>query len=72
MEEKYATNDVSEIPYTNTPKLVDSLAKYEITKVSCGLIHTVAFSRDPAVCFSWGNNSHGQLGRQSNSLVNPP
>lgn len=63
-----------EIPFVSTPKLVESLAKHNISKVACGLNHAVAIEKDSGVCFSWGCGSHGQLARpQSEKLpCNPP
>ena len=65
---------IDEIPFANTPKLVDSLSKHSIKKVSCGLNHAVAITSDTGICYTWGCGSHGQLGRTSNSTLNlnPP
>ena len=65
---------IDEIPYANTPKLVDCLSKHAIKKVSCGLNHAVAITKDSGLCYTWGCGSHGQLGRTSNSTLNlnPP
>ena len=63
-----------EIPFASTPKLVESLAKHSIKRISCGLNHAVAVTKDTGLCYSWGCGSHGQLGRASNNTlnVNPP
>ena len=65
---------IDEIPFANTPKLVDCLTKHNIKKVSCGLNHAVAITKDTGLCYTWGCGSHGQLGRMSNSTLNlnPP
>jgi len=55
----------SQVPFVNTPKLVETLSKFQITKVTCGLIHAVAIEGSTGTCFSWGSNSHGQLGRHT-------
>uniref|UniRef100_G3SQ72 HECT and RLD domain containing E3 ubiquitin protein ligase family member 6 n=1 Tax=Loxodonta africana TaxID=9785 RepID=G3SQ72_LOXAF len=44
-----------------TPMKVKALAGIKIIQVSCGHYHSLALSQDGQV-FSWGNNSHGQLG----------
>ena len=61
-------------PFSSTPKLVESLAKHAIKKVSCGLNHVVAVTQETGLCYSWGCGSHGQLGRASNNTLNlnPP
>ncbi|XP_007949902.1 probable E3 ubiquitin-protein ligase HERC6 [Orycteropus afer afer] len=43
------------------PKKVNILAGIKIIQVSCGHYHSLALSQDGQV-FSWGKNSHGQLG----------
>ena len=48
-----------QVPFVNTPKLVETLSKFQITKVACGLIHAVAIESSTGTCFSWGSNSHG-------------
>ncbi|KAJ7552392.1 hypothetical protein O6H91_06G053900 [Diphasiastrum complanatum] len=54
-----------------TPECVKGLGGYFISRVACGNEHVLALAisqpsgerlSDGAVCFSWGNNSHGQLG----------
>ncbi|XP_053459856.1 probable E3 ubiquitin-protein ligase HERC6 [Nycticebus coucang] len=44
-----------------TPKKVTALTGIKIIQVSCGHYHSLALSEDSQV-FSWGKNSHGQLG----------
>ncbi|XP_019488804.1 PREDICTED: probable E3 ubiquitin-protein ligase HERC6 [Hipposideros armiger] len=44
-----------------TPKKIKALADIKIIQVSCGHYHSLALSGDGQV-FSWGKNSHGQLG----------
>ena len=62
------------MPFASTPKLVESLARHAIKKVSCGLNHAIAVTVNSGLCYSWGCGSHGQLGRQSNKSfnLNPP
>lgn len=63
-----------DVPFASTPKLIETLAKHVIKKVSCGLNHAVAVTEESGLCYSWGCGSHGQLGRASNSQLNlnPP
>ncbi|XP_014643409.1 PREDICTED: probable E3 ubiquitin-protein ligase HERC6 [Ceratotherium simum simum] len=44
-----------------TPKKIKTLTDIKIIQVSCGDYHSLALSEDGQV-FSWGKNSHGQLG----------
>ncbi|XP_006143352.1 probable E3 ubiquitin-protein ligase HERC6 [Tupaia chinensis] len=44
-----------------TPQKIKALAGIKIIQVSCGYYHSLALSEDGQV-FSWGKNSHGQLG----------
>ena len=57
--------DFENQPFVNTPKLVECLSRNQITKVACGLIHSIAIEKNGS-CFTWGSNSHGQLGRYTN------
>ncbi|XP_043827226.1 probable E3 ubiquitin-protein ligase HERC6 [Dromiciops gliroides] len=47
------------------PKQIGDLSKVKIIQVSCGHYHSVALAQDGKV-FSWGKNSHGQLGLGQN------
>ncbi|CAH0477266.1 unnamed protein product [Peronospora belbahrii] len=47
--------------HQHTPQLVLSLSNQVITKVACGLYHTVAITVGGAV-YSFGKNDYGQLG----------
>jgi len=49
------------LPFANTPQLVDSLATYHITQVSCGWNHTAVVTKDGS-CYTWGQGDFGQLG----------
>ena len=62
------------LPFASTPKLIECLVKHQIKKVSCGLNHAVAVTKETGLCYSWGCGSHGQLGRASNNTLNlnPP
>ncbi|KAF6371812.1 HECT and RLD domain containing E3 ubiquitin protein ligase family member 6 [Rhinolophus ferrumequinum] len=55
-----------------TPKKIKTLAGIKIIQVSCGSYHSLALSEDAQV-FSWGKNSHGQLGlgKDSPSQASP-
>ncbi|XP_043726684.1 probable E3 ubiquitin-protein ligase HERC6 isoform X1 [Cervus elaphus] len=46
---------------TFIPKKIKTLAGIKIIQVACGHYHSLALSKDGQV-FSWGQNSHGQLG----------
>ncbi|XP_054846376.1 probable E3 ubiquitin-protein ligase HERC6 [Eublepharis macularius] len=43
------------------PKKIDGLSTFEIIQVACGHYHSIALAKDGRV-FSWGQNTHGQLG----------
>ncbi|XP_067413265.1 probable E3 ubiquitin-protein ligase HERC6 [Emydura macquarii macquarii] len=43
------------------PKKIDGLSALRIIQVTCGHYHSMALAQDGRV-FSWGQNSHGQLG----------
>lgn len=43
------------------PRLVISLRDKQIIKICCGQAHTLALS-SPGIIYSFGDNSHGQLG----------
>ncbi|KAM6220949.1 putative E3 ubiquitin-protein ligase HERC6 [Rhynchocyon petersi] len=58
-EGQLGTGEFKEISVT--PKKVLGLADIKIIQVSCGHYHSLALSQDGQV-FSWGKNSHGQLG----------
>jgi alpha-tubulin suppressor-like RCC1 family protein len=47
--------------HQHTPQLVDSLSSHVVTKVACGLYHTVAITSGGEV-YSFGKNDYGQLG----------
>nr|KAF6392182.1 HECT and RLD domain containing E3 ubiquitin protein ligase family member 6 [Pipistrellus kuhlii] len=55
-----------------TPKKIKTLSGIEIIQVSCGDYHSLALSKDGRM-FSWGKNSHGQLGlgKKSPSQASP-
>ncbi|KAG8134391.1 hypothetical protein E2320_007524 [Naja naja] len=40
---------------------IDALSMYNVIQVACGHYHSIALTKDGRV-FSWGQNSHGQLG----------
>ncbi|XP_026580225.1 probable E3 ubiquitin-protein ligase HERC6 [Pseudonaja textilis] len=46
---------------SSTPKKIDALSKYNVIQVACGHYHSIVLTKDGRV-FSWGQNSHGQLG----------
>ena len=45
------------------PQLVSELTPHHVTSISVGGGHMVALTAD-GLCFAWGNNDHGQCGRQ--------
>ncbi|KAL3673478.1 hypothetical protein V7S43_001188 [Phytophthora oleae] len=47
--------------HQHTPQLVDALSSQVVTKVACGLYHTVASTSGGEV-YSFGKNDYGQLG----------
>ncbi|RLN96461.1 hypothetical protein BBJ28_00010026, partial [Nothophytophthora sp. Chile5] len=47
--------------HQHTPQLVDALASQVVTKVACGLYHTVAITAGGEV-YAFGKNDYGQLG----------
>lgn len=47
--------------HQHTPQLVDTLSSQVITKVACGLYHTVVVTAEGEV-YSFGKNDYGQLG----------
>ena len=49
-------------PNFNYPQLVSELAPHRVTLISVGGGHMVALTSD-GLCFAWGNNDHGQCGR---------
>ena len=71
-QKKSEHNDLPQ--FVNTPKLVEILANNVIAKVSCGLNHALAVTRDSGIVYSWGSGTFGQLGRDINlkNTVNLP
>ncbi|TMW60609.1 hypothetical protein Poli38472_000651 [Pythium oligandrum] len=47
--------------HQHTPQLVDSLSSHVITKVACGLYHTIAVTATGEL-YAFGKNDYGQLG----------
>ncbi|GMF18203.1 unnamed protein product [Phytophthora lilii] len=47
--------------HQHTPQLVDALSSQVVTKVACGLYHTIAITTGGEV-YSFGKNDYGQLG----------
>ncbi len=43
------------------PGLISALDTFSITAVACGNVHSVAID-DDGTLFTWGDNSYGQLG----------
>uniref|UniRef100_I3MQB1 HECT and RLD domain containing E3 ubiquitin protein ligase family member 6 n=1 Tax=Ictidomys tridecemlineatus TaxID=43179 RepID=I3MQB1_ICTTR len=58
-EGQLGIGEIKEINFI--PKKINALADIKIIQVSCGHYHSLALSKDGQV-FSWGKNSHGQLG----------
>lgn len=58
------------------PCLVDTLRELKISKVACGTQFTMALieGKTPEeinILYSWGNNDHGQLGLDSETMIEP-
>eukprot|EP00985_Skeletonema_marinoi_P002068 scaffold836_cov135-Skeletonema_marinoi.AAC.7 len=51
------------------PQLFESLSSVRVVQVSCGYDHTAALSSNGSV-WTWGSNTHGQLGHRINSNNN--
>ncbi|XP_003924053.2 putative E3 ubiquitin-protein ligase HERC6 [Saimiri boliviensis] len=58
-EGQLGVGELKEINFT--PRKITTLNGIKIIQVSCGHYHSLALSKDSQV-FSWGKNSHGQLG----------
>ena len=58
--------------YCITPEEITELMKYRdrIIQVRCGYKHTICLS-ESGVCYTWGNNSYGQLGHKNNGILVP-
>uniref|UniRef100_A0A8C3S695 HECT and RLD domain containing E3 ubiquitin protein ligase family member 6 n=1 Tax=Chelydra serpentina TaxID=8475 RepID=A0A8C3S695_CHESE len=52
------------------PRKIDGLSALRIIQVTCGHYHSVALAQDGRV-FSWGQNTHGQLGLGKESTSQP-
>lgn len=60
-------------PHRNTvlrPMRVDALQNVPIVQVSAGGIHSAAVARTGEL-YTWGENSYGQLGRESGDALGP-
>ncbi len=55
----------------NEPNIVYNLCNKQIIKICFGYNHCIALSKT-GLCFSWGNNSNGQLGNGTNISHNKP
>ncbi|XP_066303816.1 probable E3 ubiquitin-protein ligase HERC4 isoform X3 [Branchiostoma lanceolatum] len=60
-----------EVNHSSEPRMVKELSSFHIVQVACGGKHSLALSNDGRV-FSWGNNSHGQLGIGSTKNQSKP
>ena len=60
------------IKYCLTPEEIIELMKYKerIIQVRCGYKHTICLS-ETGKCFTWGNNTYGQLGHKNNGINLP-
>ena len=60
------------IKYCLTPEEIIELMKYKerIIQVNCGYKHTICLSEN-GKCYSWGNNTYGQLGHKNNGINLP-
>lgn len=64
-----STNDTFSLSSISTPVPVWDFDGHTVVKVACGNEHVVAlvsagetYKGDDLVCYTWGNNNHGQLG----------
>ena len=71
------SNEMGELGMTHTkycvtPEEIIELKKYNerIIQVRCGYKHTICLS-ETGRCFTWGNNSYGQLGHKNNGIILP-
>ena len=58
--------------YCVTPEEITELMKYNerIIQVRCGYKHTICLSEN-GKCYTWGNNTYGQLGHNNNGIIVP-
>ena len=58
--------------YCITPEQITELAEYNdrIIQVRCGYKHTICLS-ESGICYTWGNNTYGQLGHENNGITVP-
>ena len=63
---------LANVKYCVTPEEIIELTKYRerIIQVRCGFKHTICLS-ETGKCFTWGNNSYGQLGHKNNGIILP-
>ncbi|XP_030837223.1 probable E3 ubiquitin-protein ligase HERC3 [Strongylocentrotus purpuratus] len=52
------------------PRLIEELSNYDVIQIACGDDHSLALTRDRRL-FSWGSNSHGQLGVKTKGHAKP-
>jgi alpha-tubulin suppressor-like RCC1 family protein len=55
--------DLGPFGFVNIPQQVSDLEPHHVTCISVGGGHMVALTSD-GLCFAWGNNDHGQCGRE--------
>ncbi|XP_019619950.1 PREDICTED: probable E3 ubiquitin-protein ligase HERC4 isoform X1 [Branchiostoma belcheri] len=60
-----------EVKHSSEPRMVKELSSLQIVQVACGGKHSLALANDGRI-FSWGNNSHGQLGIGSTQNQSKP
>ena len=63
---------ITQTKYCVTPVEINELMKYRerIIQVKCGYKHTICLSEN-GKCFTWGNNTYGQLGHNNNGSILP-
>ena len=63
---------LTQAKYCVTPEEIIELTKYKerIIQVRCGFKHTICLT-ETGKCFTWGNNTYGQLGHKNNGIILP-
>ena len=54
------------------PHVIKTLSGCQISDMSCGSNHAIAWSRTTQIVYSWGSGSNGRLGNDSEDIVAEP